>query len=115
MGKLLAAMQKTRAQSAWETSSCAQLNGSAIGTTSAFGSNCSASRGFDLSALCGRQAPSVLAETAQSVFRNGSRAGIDLEELEEATHRVEAYLRFRDRKFDRQKLNRELSELNRNR
>ena len=34
MGKLLAAMQKTRAQSAWETSSCAQLNVSAIGTTS---------------------------------------------------------------------------------
>ncbi len=60
------------------------------------------------------EALSVLAETAQSVFRNGSRAGIDLEELEEATHRVEAYLRFRDRKFDRQKLNRELSELNRN-
>jgi Plasmid pRiA4b ORF-3-like protein len=61
------------------------------------------------------EALSVLAETAQSVFRNGSRAGIDLEELEEATHRVEAYLRFHDRKFDRQKLNRELSELNRNR
>ena len=61
------------------------------------------------------EALSVLAETAQSVFRNGSRAGIDLEELEEATHRVEAYLRFRDRKFDRQKLNRELSESNRNR
>ena len=60
------------------------------------------------------EALSVLAETTQSVFRNGSRAGIDLEELEEATHRVEAYLRFRDRKFDRQKLNRELSELNRN-
>ena len=57
---------------------------------------------------------SVLAETAQSVFRNGSRGGIDLEELEESTHRVYTYLRFRDRKFDRQKLNRELSELNRN-
>ncbi len=38
------------------------------------------------------EALSVLAETAQSVFRNGSRAGIDLEELEEATDRVEAYL-----------------------
>jgi hypothetical protein len=50
----------------------------------------------------------------ESVFRNGSRAGIDLEELEDATHRVEAYLRFRDRKFDRQKLNREFSGLNRN-
>jgi Plasmid pRiA4b ORF-3-like protein len=59
------------------------------------------------------EALSVLAETAQSVFSNGSRAGIDLEELEEATHRVEAYLRFRDRKFDRQRLNRELSKLNR--
>jgi hypothetical protein len=35
-------------------------------------------------------------------------------ELEDATHRVEAYQRFRDRKFDRQKLNCELSELNRN-
>ena len=60
------------------------------------------------------EALAVLAETTQSVLRNGSRAGIDLEELEEATDRVEAYLRFRDRKFDRQKLNRELSELNRN-
>jgi hypothetical protein len=60
------------------------------------------------------EALSMLAETAQSVFSNGSRAGIDLEELEEATARVEAYLRFRDRKFDRKRLNRELSELNRN-
>jgi hypothetical protein len=59
------------------------------------------------------EALSMLAETAQSVVSNGSRAGIDLEELEEATHRVEAYLRFRDRKFNRQRLNRELSELNR--
>ena len=56
----------------------------------------------------------VPAETAQSVFSTGSRAGIDLDELEDATHRVEAYLRFRDRKFDRQKLNRELSELSQN-
>jgi hypothetical protein len=60
------------------------------------------------------EALSVLTETTQSVFRNDSRAGIDLEELEDATHRVEAYLRFRDRKFDRQMLNRELSEMNRN-
>ena len=60
------------------------------------------------------EALSVLAETTQSVFRNGSRAGIDLEELEEATDRVEAYLRFRDRNFDRRKLNHELSGLNRN-
>jgi Plasmid pRiA4b ORF-3-like protein len=60
------------------------------------------------------EALSVLAETTQSVFRNGSRAGIDLEEFEEATHRVEAYLRFRDRNFDRRKLNHELSELNGN-
>jgi len=57
----------------------------------------------------------VLAETTQNVFRNDSRVGIDLEELEDATHRVEAYLRFRDQKFDRQRLNRELSKLNRNR
>ena len=49
-----------------------------------------------------------------NVLKNGSRAGIDLEELEDATDRVEAYLRFRDRKFDCKKLNRELSELNRN-
>jgi len=34
MGKHLARMQKTRAQSAWVTFSCAQLNASAIGTTS---------------------------------------------------------------------------------
>jgi Plasmid pRiA4b ORF-3-like protein len=60
------------------------------------------------------EALSVLTETTQSVFRNGSRAGIDLEQLEEATDRVEAYLRFRDRKFNREQLNRELSELNRN-
>ena len=60
------------------------------------------------------EALSVLAETTQSVFRNGSRAGIDLEELEEATDRVEAYLRFRDRNFDRRKLNHELSGLTRN-
>ena len=39
------------------------------------------------------EALSMLAETAQSVVSNGSRAGINLEELEEATHRVEAYLR----------------------
>jgi hypothetical protein len=60
------------------------------------------------------EALSMLAETAQCVFSNGSRAGMDFEELEEATHRVEAYLQFRDRKFDRQRLNRELSELNQN-
>ena len=60
------------------------------------------------------EALSALAETAQSVFSTGSRAGIDFDELEDATDRVKAYLRFRDRKFDRQKLNRELSGLNRN-
>jgi len=60
------------------------------------------------------EALSVFAETTQSVFRNGSRAGIDFEELEEATPGIEAYLRFHNRKFDRQKLNRELSELKRN-
>ena len=34
---------------------------------------------------------SLLAETTQSVLKNGSRAEIDLEELEDATGRVEAY------------------------
>jgi hypothetical protein len=35
-----------------------------------------------------------------------------LEELEDATGRVEAYLTFRDRKFDRRELNAGLSGLN---
>lgn len=46
------------------------------------------------------------------MLKNGSRAGIDLEELEDATGRVEAYLTFRDRKFDRRELNAGLSGLN---
>src|SRR5271157_1453057 len=58
------------------------------------------------------EAMSLLAETTQSVLKNGSRAEIDLEELEDATGRVEAYLTFRDRKFDRRELNAGLSELN---
>ena len=41
------------------------------------------------------EALAVLAETTQSVFRNGGRAGIDFEELEEATHRVEEELQKR--------------------
>ena len=118
MGKHLARMQKTRAQSAWVTFSCAQLNASAIGTTSwYFGESdlrleatvplhedliyprCVGGRhpvpdeddggAWDYQRLQDHyklpplEALSVLAETAQSVFRNGSRAGIDLEELEE--------------------------------
>src|SRR5271165_903322 len=51
------------------------------------------------------EAMSLLAETTQSALKNGSRAEIDLEELEDATGRVEAYLTFRDRKFDRRELN----------
>jgi hypothetical protein len=51
------------------------------------------------------EAMSLLAETTQSVLKSGSRAEIDLEELEDATGRVEAYLTFRDRKFDRRELN----------
>jgi hypothetical protein len=58
------------------------------------------------------EAASLLAEITQSVLKNGSRAGIDLEELAEATGRVEAYLTFRDRKFDRRELNAGLSGLN---
>ena len=58
------------------------------------------------------EAASLLAETTQSVLKNGSRAGIDLEELADATGRVEAYLTFRDRKFDRRELNAGLSGLN---
>ena len=38
------------------------------------------------------EAMSLLAETTQSVLKNGSRAEIDLEELEDATGQVEAYL-----------------------
>jgi len=58
------------------------------------------------------EAASLLAETTQSVLKKGSRAGIDLEELADASGRVEAYLTFRDRKFDRRELNAGLSGLN---
>jgi hypothetical protein len=58
------------------------------------------------------EAASLLAEITQSVLKNGSRSGIDWEELAEATGRVEAYLAFRDRKFDRRELNAGLSKLN---
>ncbi len=60
------------------------------------------------------EAASLLAEITQSVLKNGSRAGIDLEELAEATGRVEAHLVFRNRKFDRRELNAGLSGLNLN-
>jgi hypothetical protein len=52
----------------------------------------------------------VLAETIQSVLQRGDRAEIDLEELEQAQKRVDAYLAFRERKFRRQQVNAELSQ-----
>jgi len=55
---------------------------------------------------------SLLAGITQSVLKNGSRAEIDLGELEDATERLEAYLTFRDRKFDRRELNAGSSGLN---
>jgi Plasmid pRiA4b ORF-3-like protein len=54
---------------------------------------------------------SVLAETIHSVLQRGDRAAIDLEELEPAQERVDAYLKFRERKFQRQQVNAELSQL----
>ena len=54
---------------------------------------------------------SVLAETIQSVLQRGDRAGIDLEVLEQAQEQVDAYLEFRERKFQRQQVNAELSQL----
>jgi hypothetical protein len=54
---------------------------------------------------------SVLAETIQSVLQRGNRAEIDLEELEPAQERVDAYLKFRERKFQRRQVNAELSQL----
>ena len=54
---------------------------------------------------------SVLAETIHSVLQRGDRAEIDLEELEPAQERVDAYLKFRERKFQRQQVNAELRQL----
>jgi len=57
------------------------------------------------------EAVSVLAETIRSVQQRGDRAEIDLEELERAQERVNAYLAFRERKFQRQQVNAELEQL----
>jgi len=54
---------------------------------------------------------SVLAETIQRVLQRGDRTEIDFEELEEAQERVDAYLAFRERNFQRQQVNTELSQL----
>jgi len=56
-------------------------------------------------------AVSVLAETIRSVQQRGDRAEIDLEELEQAQERVSAYLAFRERKFERQRVNAVLGQL----
>jgi hypothetical protein len=53
----------------------------------------------------------VLAETIRSVQQQGDRAEIDLEELEQAQERVNAYLAFRERKFERQRVNAALGQL----
>jgi hypothetical protein len=45
------------------------------------------------------------------VLQRGDRAGIDLEVLEQAQEQVDAYLEFRERKFQRQQVNAELSQL----
>jgi hypothetical protein len=57
------------------------------------------------------EAISVLVETIRSVQQRGDRAGIDLEELEQAQQRVNAYLAFRERKFKRQPVNAALGQL----
>jgi hypothetical protein len=56
-------------------------------------------------------AVSVLAETIRSVQQRGDRAEIDLEELGQAQEQVNAYLTFRERKFQRQQVNAELNQL----
>ena len=58
-----------------------------------------------------RDALSVLAETIHNVLQQGNRAEVDLEELEPAQEQVEAYLEFRERKFQRQQVNTELNQL----
>jgi len=45
------------------------------------------------------------------VLQRGDRADIDLEELKQAQERVNAYLEFHERKFQRQQANAELSQL----
>jgi hypothetical protein len=57
------------------------------------------------------EAVAVLAETIQSVQQRGDRAEIDLEELEQAQQRVNTYLTFRERKFERQEVNAVLGQL----
>ena len=57
------------------------------------------------------EAVSVLAETIRSVQQRGDRTEIDLEELEQAQEQVNAYLAFRERKFERQRVNAALGQL----
>ena len=57
------------------------------------------------------EALAVLAETIRSVQSRGDRAEIDLEELEQAQQRVSTYLMFRERKFERQRVNAALGQL----
>jgi hypothetical protein len=57
------------------------------------------------------EAVSVLVETIRSVQQRGDRAEIDLEELEQAQEQVNAYLAFRERRFQRQQVNAELWQL----
>src|SRR5260221_9887575 len=60
------------------------------------------------------EAASLLAEITQSALKKGSRAGMVLEELAEATGRVEAHLGCGNRKLDRRELNSGLFGLNLN-
>jgi hypothetical protein len=48
-----------------------------------------------------RDALLVLAKTIHNVLQQGNRAEVDLQELEPAQERVDAYLEFRERKFQR--------------
>ena len=57
------------------------------------------------------EALSVVADAIRSVQQRGDRAKIDVEELEQAQEQVNAYLTFRERKFQRQQVNAELSQL----
>lgn len=57
------------------------------------------------------EALSVLADAIRSVQQRGDRAEIDLEELEQAQQRVNSYLVFRERKFERQRVNAALRQL----